>query len=78
MDPEGTLWDVVIVGAGMGGSVLGWSLARQNFSVLYLERGDPVESPSGNSRERPAAATERLAAPTLSARESSRRFSSPS
>jgi choline dehydrogenase-like flavoprotein len=41
-DPEGTLWDVVVVGTGMGGSVLGWSLARQNFSVLYLERGDPV------------------------------------
>ena len=41
-DPEGTVWDVVIIGAGMGGSVLGWSLARQNFSVLYLERGDPV------------------------------------
>jgi choline dehydrogenase-like flavoprotein len=42
MDPEGTLWDVVIIGAGMGGSVLGWSLARQNFSILYLERGVPV------------------------------------
>src|SRR5258708_31860299 len=42
VDPESTLWDVVIIGAGMGGSVLGWSLARQNLSVLYLERGDPV------------------------------------
>ena len=43
-DPESTVWDVVIIGAGMGGSVLGWSLARRNFSILYLERGDP-ESP---------------------------------
>jgi choline dehydrogenase-like flavoprotein len=41
-DPESAVWDVVIIGAGMGGSVLGWSLARRNFSVLYLERGDPV------------------------------------
>lgn len=42
-DPEGTLWDVVIVGTGMGGSVLGWSLARQNLSVLFLERGTPPD-----------------------------------
>ncbi|MDN3275942.1 GMC family oxidoreductase [Frankia sp. RB7] len=41
-DPESRLWDVVVVGAGMGGSVLGWSLARQNLSVLFLERGLPV------------------------------------
>ena len=41
-DPESPLWDVVIIGAGMGGSVLGWSLARQNLSVLFLERGIPV------------------------------------
>jgi choline dehydrogenase-like flavoprotein len=44
--PEGTFWDVVIIGAGMGGGVLGWSLAKRNASVLYLERGPPVE-PSG-------------------------------
>src|SRR5271155_4117372 len=49
-DPESTVWDVVIIGAGMGGSVLGWSLARQNFSVLYLERGDPV-SPLPEAQE---------------------------
>jgi len=41
-DPEDTLWDVVIVGTGMGGSVLGCSLARQNLNVLFLERGRPV------------------------------------
>lgn len=40
--PEDTLWDVVIVGAGMGGSFLGWSLAQQGLSVLFLERGRPL------------------------------------
>jgi len=78
VDPESTLWDVVIIGAGMGGSVLGWSLARQNLSVLYLERGDPRESPSRSSRERSAAATELRAAPTLSAPKSARRSPSTS
>ena len=41
--PEDTLWDVVIVGAGMGGSVLGWSLARKNLNILFLERGLPAD-----------------------------------
>ena len=36
--PEDILWDVVIVGAGMGGSFLGWSLAQQGLNVLFLER----------------------------------------
>jgi choline dehydrogenase-like flavoprotein len=45
--PEDTSWDAVIVGAGMGGSFLGWSLARQGLNVLFLERGLPVSaSPS--------------------------------
>src|SRR5688572_14891521 len=38
-DPDRTLWDVVIVGAGMGGSVLGWALARRGRRVLFLEKG---------------------------------------
>jgi choline dehydrogenase-like flavoprotein len=40
--PEGELWDVVIVGAGMGGSTVGLSLAKQGLSVLFLERGRPA------------------------------------
>ena len=48
--PESTLWDAVIVGAGMGGSFLGWSLARQGLNVLFLERGLPVKPFSGGSR----------------------------
>jgi choline dehydrogenase-like flavoprotein len=40
--PESKLWDVVIVGAGMGGSTVGLSLAKQGLSVLFLERGRPA------------------------------------
>jgi choline dehydrogenase-like flavoprotein len=40
-DSQETLWDVVIVGAGMGGSTLGYSLARRGLKVLFLERGNP-------------------------------------
>jgi choline dehydrogenase-like flavoprotein len=42
--PEETLWDVVIIGAGMGGSTVGLSLARRGLSVLFLERGRPATS----------------------------------
>ena len=73
-DPESTVWDVVIIGAGMGGSVLGWSLARQNFRSCISNAATP-SVPLGRSKERPEAAKE-LAASTLSARESSRRRSS--
>ncbi|MFY0567271.1 GMC oxidoreductase [Archangium lansingense] len=49
-------WDVVVIGTGMGGSTLGYSLARQGRSVLFLERGParhgveteaPSSAPSG-------------------------------
>ena len=33
-------WDHIIVGTGMGGSTLGYSLARAGHSVLFLERGN--------------------------------------
>jgi choline dehydrogenase-like flavoprotein len=38
-DAQGLLWDVVVVGTGIGGSTLGYALARHGFSVLFLERG---------------------------------------
>ncbi|TFG92055.1 MAG: GMC family oxidoreductase, partial [Myxococcales bacterium] len=38
-DPDGTEWDVAIVGAGMGGATLGYALARQGRRVLFLEKG---------------------------------------
>jgi len=32
-------WDVIVVGAGMGGATFGWAMARAGRSVLFLERG---------------------------------------
>ncbi|WP_255404399.1 GMC oxidoreductase [Mycobacterium sp. E2327] len=33
------LWDVIVVGAGMGGGMLGYSLARSGRRVLFVEKG---------------------------------------
>ncbi|KAA5608281.1 GMC family oxidoreductase [Rhodovastum atsumiense] len=36
-DPD--LWDVVVIGTGMGGATLGWRLASQRVKILFLEKG---------------------------------------
>ena len=38
-DPEGTVWDVVVIGTGPGGATAGFNLARLGRSVLFIERG---------------------------------------
>ena len=38
-DPEQELWDVIVVGTGMGGSTVGYELARRGRRVLFLEKG---------------------------------------
>lgn len=38
-NPESLLWDVIVVGTGMGGSTLGYSLASAGYRVLFLEKG---------------------------------------
>jgi choline dehydrogenase-like flavoprotein len=38
-DPQTQKWDVIIVGTGMGGSVLGHALARAGKKVLFCEQG---------------------------------------
>jgi choline dehydrogenase-like flavoprotein len=43
-DPEGRVWDVVIVGAGAGGATAGYALARRGRSVLFLERGKRLDT----------------------------------
>ncbi|MCH7343768.1 GMC family oxidoreductase [Pelomonas sp. CA6] len=37
--PERSHWDCLIVGTGVGGSLLGWSLARAGLRVLFVEKG---------------------------------------
>jgi choline dehydrogenase-like flavoprotein len=39
VDSQNQLWDVIVVGAGMGGGTLGYDLARRGLKVLFLERG---------------------------------------
>ncbi len=36
---ERVLWDVIVVGTGMGGGLLGYRLARSGRRVLFLEKG---------------------------------------
>ncbi len=38
-DAEQQHWDVIIIGAGMGGGLAGRRLAEKNLSVLYVEKG---------------------------------------
>jgi choline dehydrogenase-like flavoprotein len=35
----GHVWDVIIIGAGMGGGMIGRRLAEQNLSVLFIDSG---------------------------------------
>lgn len=37
-----TVWDVIVVGTGMGGATFGYAMARQGRRVLYCERGTNV------------------------------------
>lgn len=41
-DVERRLWDVVVVGTGMGGATVGHALALQGHSVLFLEKGEQL------------------------------------
>ena len=34
-----SLWDVIVVGTGMGGATVGFRLATQGFRVLFIEKG---------------------------------------
>jgi len=36
---NGTLWDAIVIGTGMGGATVGYRLASQGFRVLFLEKG---------------------------------------
>ncbi|MDT8327322.1 MAG: GMC family oxidoreductase N-terminal domain-containing protein, partial [Roseovarius sp.] len=46
-DIRDTLWDVIVIGAGMGGGIVGRRLAEMGLSVLFVEKG-----PAGHRAER--------------------------
>ena len=37
--PDTTIWDVVIIGTGMGGSTVGYELSKSGRKVLFIEKG---------------------------------------
>ena len=45
------VWDVIVIGTGVGGSTLGHALACRGLSVLFLEKGGRVDqgNPSGDA-----------------------------
>jgi choline dehydrogenase-like flavoprotein len=49
-DVSRRLWDVAIVGAGLGGATAGFELARRGHSVLFLERGRLQSSETTGAR----------------------------
>src|SRR5271156_5123489 len=38
-EAERVVWDVIVVGTGMGGGTLGYRLARSGRKVLFVEKG---------------------------------------
>ena len=54
------LWDVAVVGTGMGGATVGYALAQQGFSVLFLEKGGAIAA--SDEFVEPVTPEERLAA----------------
>ncbi|MGO9384240.1 MAG: FAD-binding protein, partial [Mycobacterium sp.] len=38
-EAERVMWDVIVVGTGMGGGMLGYRLARSGRRVLFVEKG---------------------------------------
>ena len=52
-DPEKTVWDVVVIGAGAGGATAGLAAARLGRSVLFLERGKRLDRDESVVKGRP-------------------------
>lgn len=42
-------WDVIVIGAGMGGGVCGRALAEAGLQVLFVDRGAPIARPAVNA-----------------------------
>jgi len=39
IDLQSTIWDYIIIGTGIGGSTIGYSLAQAGKKILYIEKG---------------------------------------
>jgi choline dehydrogenase-like flavoprotein len=48
-DCSDLLWDVAIVGTGMGGATVGYALAKAGYRVVFLEKGNAEFADSGES-----------------------------
>ena len=57
-DPAREEWDVVVVGTGMGGSTLGYELARLGRRVLFVEKGKFLHGDPRLNRAPPAGCRE--------------------
>ena len=67
-EAERVVWDVIVVGTGMGGGMLGYQLARSGRRVLFVEKGrSTLPGTAGTIR----AAMPELAEPQASRSESS-------
>jgi choline dehydrogenase-like flavoprotein len=42
LPPEGVVWDVIVIGTGMGGGVAGRRLAERGLNVLFVEQGPDI------------------------------------
>lgn len=70
---EDTLWDVIVVGTGMGGATAGYALARLGYRVLFVEKGllrhvDPELMERGSSDAQGDRTGSSVADPEASAR----------
>jgi choline dehydrogenase-like flavoprotein len=61
-EAERVVWDVIVVGTGMGGGMLGYSLARSGRRVLFVEKGrSTLPGVPGTIRSSPPELAEPLA-----------------
>lgn len=38
------VWDVIVIGTGMGGATLGYALAKSGLKVLFCEQGKEMDA----------------------------------
>jgi choline dehydrogenase-like flavoprotein len=67
-EAERVVWDVIVVGTGMGGGMLGYSLAKSGRRVLFVEKGrSTLPGVPGTIRSSPPELAEPLAGRSVEA-----------